>query len=78
MGSERCAINRARHYTEHKDVRHFLCNYVADKLFEYVPGRHHAGFTDIVHEWKVNDSRQLVSKLSARSRKLDIWRTFAT
>ena len=78
IGSERLHVKHSRHYTEHKDVRHFLENSLRDGLFDNIPGRCHVGFENITHEWKVNDPDHLTARLQIRSRKLDLWRKFSS
>ena len=63
-------------HVDNDDVQHFLTEYVVDRLWDSRPGRHHEGFANARHAWKINNCGNFAAKLSSLSCKLDLWRKF--
>ena len=61
---------RSRH--DHKaDVAAFCKEYKNDKLFDVIPGRHHASFDGFTRSKSINDPHKLKARLMKYSKKID-------
>ena len=66
-----------KRHSKCSDVNVFLENYRKYDLWQNVPGRCHAGFEKMKHEWRVKDCGKLAKRLHHLSNRLDLWKTFS-
>ncbi|XP_041482929.1 uncharacterized protein LOC121429775 [Lytechinus variegatus] len=59
-------------------IQRFTKEYQSDALFDYIPGREHAGFGVFENSCQVENPKQLGRKLQSLSAELDLWKSVTT